>query len=180
MQILPTVEHQHGRYPNMENSLSSCASQELTSVSGSFTPVNQREFHNSTRTSIVVFLCAFMQDAWLILELHDKALHCIPPKRILPGDYYAVDYVKNYYFGRVLEASKSSVKFKFLQKVGTSTFDWHKRDDIDSSHTSCIYFGPVNLRYNKPFKIEKEAVVEKVQVSDEKVQVTSHQFVTLH
>ena len=110
----------------MEKSLTSCASQELMSVSGSFTPVNQRKFHNSIRTLIVVFSYAFMQDAWLILELHDNALHSIPPRGILPGDYYAVDYVKNYYFGRVLEASESSVKFKFLHKVDTSTFDWHK------------------------------------------------------
>ena len=98
----------------------------------------------------------------MILELHDKALHSILPRGILPGDYYAVDYVKNYYFGRVLGASESFVKFKFLHKVGTGTFDWPERDAIDSSHISCIFFGPVSFRYNRQFKIEKEAVVEKV------------------
>ena len=115
----------------------------------------------------------------MILELHDKALHSIPPRGILPGDYYAVDYVKNYYFGRVLEASESFVKFKFLHKVGTGTFDWPERDDIDSSHISCIFFGPVNLRYNRPFKIEKEAVVEKVFKFLMKKH-KSHPSVTLH
>ena len=84
----------------------------------------------------------------LILELHDKAPHSILPRGILPGDYYAVDYTKNYCFGRVLTASKSFVTFKFLHKVGTGTFDWPERDDTDSSHISCIFFGPVNLRYN--------------------------------
>ena len=63
----------------------------------------------------------------MILELHDKALHSIPPREILPGDYYTVDYVKNYYFGRILEASELFVKFKFLHKVGTGTFDWPER-----------------------------------------------------
>lgn len=82
----------------------------------------------------------------MILELHDKALHSIPPREILPGDYYAVDYVKNYYFGRVLEASEPFMKFKFLHKVGTGTFDWPERDDIDTPHISCIFFGPVNLQ----------------------------------
>ena len=38
----------------------------------------------------------------MILELHDKALHSIRPRGILHGDDYAVDYVKNYYFGRFL------------------------------------------------------------------------------
>lgn len=82
----------------------------------------------------------------MILELHDKALHFISPRGILPGDYYAVDYVKNYYFGRVLEASESFVKLKFLHKVGTGMFYWPERDDIDSSHISYIFFGPVDLR----------------------------------
>lgn len=52
------------------------------------------------------------------------------------------------------------MKLKFLHKVGTGMFYWPERDDIDSSHISYIFFGPVNLRYNRPFKIEKEAVVE--------------------
>lgn len=40
------------------------------------------------------------------------------------------------------------MKFKFLHKVGTGTFDWPERDDIDTPHISCIFFGPVNLQYN--------------------------------
>ncbi len=98
----------------------------------------------------------------MIMELHDQTLHPIPPRGILPGDYYAVDFVKTYYFGRVLEASEPFVKFKFLHKAGAGTFDWPERDDIDYSHVSCIFFGPVNLQYNRPFKIEKQPLVEKV------------------
>lgn len=62
----------------------------------------------------------------MILELHDTVLHSIPPMGFSPGDYYAVDYVQNYYFGRVLDASGPFVKFKFLHKVGANTFDCEK------------------------------------------------------
>ena len=98
----------------------------------------------------------------MILELHENTLYSMPTKGILPEDYYAVDYVKNYYLGRVLEANEPFVKFKFLHKVGPSTFDWPERDDIDTIHISCIFFGPVNLQHNRPFKIEEQAVVEEV------------------
>ena len=97
----------------------------------------------------------------MIMELHDKALHPIPPRGILPGDYYAVDYVKNYYIGRVLEVSGQFVKFKFLHKAGLTRFDWPERDDIDRSHISCIFFGPVSLQYNRPFKVEEQPLIEK-------------------
>lgn len=40
----------------------------LMSASGSFTPVKQRKFHNSIMTLTVVFLCVFMQDAWLVVR----------------------------------------------------------------------------------------------------------------
>ena len=73
-----------------------------------------------------------------ILELHDTVLHSIPPMGFLPGEYYAVDYVQNYYFGRVFDASGPFVKFKFLHKVGANTFDWRERDDIDAPLISCI------------------------------------------
>lgn len=67
----------------------------------------------------------------MILELHDTVLHSIPPMGFPPGDYYAVDYVQNYYFGRVRDASGPFVKLKFLHKVGANAFDWRERDDID-------------------------------------------------
>ena len=74
----------------------------------------------------------------MILELHDTVLHSIPPMGFSPGDYYAVDYVQNYYFGRVLDASGPFVKFKFLHKVGANRFDWRERDDIDAPLISRI------------------------------------------
>ena len=56
----------------------------------------------------------------------------------VPGDYYPVDYVKKYYFGRVLDGTGPFVKFKFLHKVGANRFDWREMDDIDAPHISCI------------------------------------------
>ena len=53
----------------------------------------------------------------MILELHDTVLHSIPPMGFSAGDYYAVDYVQNYYFGRVVDASGPFVKFNSVQSV---------------------------------------------------------------
>ena len=39
----------------------------------------------------------------MIQELHQKKLCPIPPPAIQPGEYYAVAYVKNYYFGRIIQ-----------------------------------------------------------------------------
>jgi len=36
--------------------------------------------------------------------------------------YYAVDYIKNYYFGRVINKNDSFVQFKFLHRVGATTY----------------------------------------------------------
>ena len=41
----------------------------------------------------------------MIQELHQKKLSPLPPMPIQQGEYYAVDYVKNFYIGRVLDVS---------------------------------------------------------------------------
>ena len=47
----------------------------------------------------------------MIQELYQKRLCPIPPPTIQPGQYYAVDYIKNYYFGRVIDKNDSFVQF---------------------------------------------------------------------
>ena len=55
----------------------------------------------------------------------------IPPMPIHQGEYYAVDYVKNFYIGKVLDATAEHVRFKFLYKVGATNFHWPRREDVD-------------------------------------------------
>ena len=64
----------------------------------------------------------------MLLELHQRKLHPIPPEGILPAEqYYAVDYVETYYIGHVLSQADSFVRFKFLHRVGAKSFDWPSR-----------------------------------------------------
>lgn len=67
----------------------------------------------------------------MIQELHQKKLSPIPPPPIQPGEYYSVDHVKNYYFGRVLDSVDSFVQFKFLHRVGATNYHWPRRDNVD-------------------------------------------------
>jgi len=98
----------------------------------------------------------------MIFELCFNMLQPIPPSGICQDEYYAVHYVSNYYIGRVLEKDGDFVKFKFLHRVGAHVFGWPKRDDVDSPHTSCIFFGPVELLGNGPFQVPWQSVIEKV------------------
>ncbi|CAH3182891.1 unnamed protein product, partial [Porites lobata] len=68
----------------------------------------------------------------MLLELHQRKLHPIPPEGILPAEqYYAVEYLEIYYIGHALSQADSFVRFKFLQRVGAKSFDWPSRDDVD-------------------------------------------------
>mgnify|MGYP000530199924 FL=1 len=58
----------------------------------------------------------------MIQELYQKRLCPIPPPTIQPGQYYAVDYIKNYYFRRVIDKNDSFVQFKFLHRVDATTY----------------------------------------------------------
>ena len=58
----------------------------------------------------------------MIQELYQKRLCPIPPPTIQPGQYYAVDYIKNYCFGRVIDKNDSFVQFKFLHRVDATTY----------------------------------------------------------
>lgn len=99
----------------------------------------------------------------MLLELHINSLLPIPPKAMQIDEYYAVDYVTHFYFGRVLELkSDGYVTLKFLHSGMGSTLDWPRRDDIDTVHASCIFFGPVHPSGHGPFNIVEHEIVKKV------------------
>ena len=54
---------------------------------------------------------------YMILELHRNSLLPIPPIGLKVDDYYAVDYVSCYYFGRVIQIQGQFALFKFLHRV---------------------------------------------------------------
>lgn len=64
---------------------------------------------------------------------------------IQEGEYYAVDYVKNFYIGRVLDISVDWVHLKFLHKVRATTFHWPRRDDVDKVQIWTVFYGPVTV-----------------------------------
>ena len=84
----------------------------------------------------------------MIQELHQKRLCPIPPPTIQPGEYYAVDYIKNYHFGR----------------VGATTYHWPRRDDVDRVHLSNSFAGPITVPHfiSGPFEIPEQPAVEKL------------------
>ena len=98
----------------------------------------------------------------MLLELQSQSLipvlsatYCIEKGSY---HYYAVDYVNNYYIGRALSApdTRNFAEFKFLhriRKTNVKRFEWPKHDDIDRVHSSCVFYGPLNLRGHGPFEI---------------------------
>ena len=103
----------------------------------------------------------------MILELHRNTVLPIPPNSMKVDEYYAVDYVTRYYFGRVLHIQGEFIRFKLLHSVqhgvnAPNRFDWPRRDDIASVHLSCVYYGPVLLTGSSPFTILEHDQVKKV------------------
>ncbi|KAL9958512.1 hypothetical protein ACROYT_G035538 [Oculina patagonica] len=98
--------------------------------------------------------------SYMILELHQNSILPIPPVNMKVDEYYAIDYVSQYYFGRVLQIHGQFIKFKFLHCVrqganAANLFDWPRRDDIANVHISCVFYGPVQLEGNSPFTISE-------------------------
>ena len=89
---------------------------------------------------------------------------------IQQGEYYAVDYIKNLYIGRVLDATAEHVKFKFLYKVGATIFHWPRRKDVDQVHISTIFYGSVSVPsfIIGPFTIPELSEVDKLLKSIQK------------
>ena len=76
--------------------------------------------------------------------------------------YYAVDYVKRFYIGRVLQKiDENKFKMKFLSKANSLEYVWPKREDIDIVHRSCLFFGPIHLVGNGPFTIPNAENITK-------------------
>ena len=74
------------------------------------------------------------------------------------GSYYAVDYVNNYDIGRALSApdTRNFAELKFLRQIRETNvrrLEWPNHDDIDHVHSSCVFYGPLNLRGHGPFEI---------------------------
>lgn len=59
----------------------------------------------------------------MILGYYDKVLYFKLLIGFLFRDFFVVEYVKYYYFGRVFEVSGLFVKIKFFYKVGVNIFD---------------------------------------------------------
>ena len=66
----------------------------------------------------------------ILLELHRvKVEDKLQP--IQEGEYYAVEYQKAFYIGRVLRNKNATLTIKFPHSVGVKVFDRSKCDDID-------------------------------------------------
>lgn len=101
----------------------------------------------------------------MIMEL--QVLLPAAPTSIEKDSYYAVDYVNKYYLGRALSGSNDSpfITFKFLHRIQSTAakkFGWPRRDDVDRVHRTCVFYGPVRLKGNGPFEIEKLEELEAV------------------
>ena len=89
----------------------------------------------------------------MIVELHEQQIYDLDSPAIVEGSYYAVDYNRLFYFGRVIKCAGSQVTFKFLYYVSASSFDWPKPDDIYTCPQSSVFYGPVTIVCVGPFTV---------------------------
>ena len=95
----------------------------------------------------------------MIVELHEQQIYDLDSPTIVEGRYYAVDYKRLFYFGRVIKCGGPQVTFKFLYSVSASSFDWPKRDDIYTCPQSSVFYGPVTIVGVGPFTVPQHAEV---------------------
>jgi len=60
---------------------------------------------------------------------------------------------------------KFRVKFLHRVRLGADAgeiFNWPTRDDVADVHVSCVFYGPVHLIGNSPFKIMEHEQVKEV------------------
>jgi hypothetical protein len=88
----------------------------------------------------------------------------VPAPGIEEGSYYAVDYINHFYYGRVIFINDTFLTVKFLHATSSTTFDWPRRDDVDIVHTSCVFYGPVEIEGNGPFSIPLHKEVARVHL----------------
>ena len=97
----------------------------------------------------------------MLLDLHQRRLHPLPPKGIQLEHYYAVDSVSNH-IGRVLPQNQDFVTLKFLHRTGASCFNWPRTDDIDEVHVSCLFYKPIHLKNSGPFHVPQQKEIEQL------------------
>ena len=88
----------------------------------------------------------------MLFSLHRRALHNTAVPAVAIEKYYAIDYLRKYYIGRVLSIANILVTFKFLHRV-LDRYIWSGRDDIEEVTMSCIFFGPIALKGTGPFVV---------------------------
>ena len=96
---------------------------------GIFTSLYARDLVSKGSMIDVSSMYSFRQ--LMLLDLHQRRLHSLPSEGIQLEQDYAVDYVSNYYIGRVVHQNSDLVTVKFLHRTGTSHFNWPKTDDIE-------------------------------------------------
>lgn len=111
--------------------------------------------------SVPAFLCH------MILELQEQELSNFTVPSVQANQYYAVEYNKSWYFGRALGSpdGNSCVRFKFLHSTltnGERVFNWPRRDDIATVHSSSVVFGPVVIVGIVPFNFPQLNEVHQV------------------
>ena len=122
--------------------------------------------HNNLIVLIVVCSFPFMQGVLLLkvscflmskaslLELHSQSLtpESSTTYRIEKGNYYAVDYINNYCIGKALSApdkkrNRDQVPVPNQKnKINVKRSEWPNHDDNDHVRSSCVFYGPLNLR----------------------------------
>jgi len=100
----------------------------------------------------------------IIHDLHVQSVSQVPSPGIEVGLYYAVDYINQFYYGRVISINDNMVTVKFLHATSSSTFDWPRRDDVETLHASSVFYGPVEIEGNGPFFIPMHREVAKVHL----------------
>lgn len=111
--------------------------------------------------SVPAFLCH------MILELQEQELSNFTVPSVQANQYYAVEYNKSWYFGHALGSpdGNSCVRFKFLHSTltnGERVFNWPRRDDIATVHSSSVVFGPVVIVGIVPFNFPQLNEVHQV------------------
>ena len=77
--------------------------------------------------------------------------------------YYSVYFDDSWYIGRIISMqelkTKTVYKMKFLQ-TNKDDFEWPKKEDICKIEKLYIFYGPITLQGNNPFKINRVTLNE--------------------
>lgn len=84
-------------------------------------------------------------------NLHIRILQKITELDITVDQFYAVDYLTNYYINRAQSVENQMVTFRYLHRVGAFKFDFPRRADIDTKPVSSVFFGPLTIESKGPF-----------------------------